>query len=357
MRNRKIYILMLCVVSILFTNTLFGQVGIGTTTPHASSVLDVTSTDKGVLFPRLTTAQRDAITSPAEGLTIYNTSESCIQFNRSTNGSHDWYSLCSGAVSLTPAEIFAELTTNMSTITSSRYLTADNTEPEVAGSGRVGFGISNVFVDWNADGFDQGGWIFIDQPLVTDISSSNLLPYTTGAGSTGGSVSTHSLLGGEEYFTNFSTTRKLFSFYAKTPNNTSVKFVSDTGIDGNSDPSISGSATSTNGNWHMYYQSVDRNSTTNDAFITHIFFVKESESSNVTFEVYNTNLGSTIGDQTTTTDDYSGIIKWTSAGDVNEVYGFILVLGSGDTAAGPKATVSELFTIADEIATDVLPNN
>ncbi|MDO7852657.1 beta strand repeat-containing protein, partial [Hymenobacter convexus] len=50
-----------------------GSVGIGTTTPNASAALDVSSTSKGLLPPRLTVAQRDAIASPAAGLTIYNT--------------------------------------------------------------------------------------------------------------------------------------------------------------------------------------------------------------------------------------------------------------------------------------------
>ena len=50
-----------------------GAVGIGTTAPDASAVLDLTSTTKGLLPPRLSQAQRDAIASPAAGLTIYNT--------------------------------------------------------------------------------------------------------------------------------------------------------------------------------------------------------------------------------------------------------------------------------------------
>lgn len=50
-----------------------GNVGIGTSTPNASAILDITSTDKGVLFPRLTTAQRNAIANPPTGLIIYNT--------------------------------------------------------------------------------------------------------------------------------------------------------------------------------------------------------------------------------------------------------------------------------------------
>ena len=48
------------------------QVGIGITTPAASAQLDVSSTTKGFLPPRMTQAERDLIT-PAEGLMIYNT--------------------------------------------------------------------------------------------------------------------------------------------------------------------------------------------------------------------------------------------------------------------------------------------
>jgi hypothetical protein len=55
----------------LTTSTDF--VGIGTASPAATSALDITSTTKGILIPRMTTAQRDAITTPATGLQIYNT--------------------------------------------------------------------------------------------------------------------------------------------------------------------------------------------------------------------------------------------------------------------------------------------
>ncbi|MFD2035313.1 hypothetical protein ACFSKL_10950 [Belliella marina] len=49
------------------------QTGIRTHTPHPSAVLDLQSTDKGVLSPRLSTAQKDAIVDPAEGLVVYDT--------------------------------------------------------------------------------------------------------------------------------------------------------------------------------------------------------------------------------------------------------------------------------------------
>src|SRR5215471_17425590 len=50
-----------------------GPAGIGTTSPNPSSLLEVVSTSKGVLIPRMTLTQRNAIASPATGLLIYQT--------------------------------------------------------------------------------------------------------------------------------------------------------------------------------------------------------------------------------------------------------------------------------------------
>jgi cell division septum initiation protein DivIVA len=50
-----------------------GRVGIGTAVPHASSIVDIFSTSRGLLIPRLTTLQRNAIVGPAAGLLIFQT--------------------------------------------------------------------------------------------------------------------------------------------------------------------------------------------------------------------------------------------------------------------------------------------
>lgn len=62
-------------IAFLFTIPVvsFAQIGIGTTTPNASAELDITSTTKGLLVPRMTLAQRNAIVGPAAGLLIYQT--------------------------------------------------------------------------------------------------------------------------------------------------------------------------------------------------------------------------------------------------------------------------------------------
>jgi len=57
--------------AVLLTATTYAQVGIGTTTPDASSALDITSITKGLLIPRMTKTQRDEISSPETGLMIY----------------------------------------------------------------------------------------------------------------------------------------------------------------------------------------------------------------------------------------------------------------------------------------------
>jgi hypothetical protein len=61
-----------------------GNVGIGTASPNASAILHLSSTTKGFLPPILTTAQRDAISSPAEGLMVYNATTNKLNFYNGT---------------------------------------------------------------------------------------------------------------------------------------------------------------------------------------------------------------------------------------------------------------------------------
>jgi uncharacterized protein (TIGR02145 family) len=68
----------------LVSLTSQAQVGIGTNSPDASAQLELVSTTKGFLPPRMTTTQRNAITSPATGLVIFNTSTNSLEFKTST---------------------------------------------------------------------------------------------------------------------------------------------------------------------------------------------------------------------------------------------------------------------------------
>jgi hypothetical protein len=69
------------------------NVGIGTTSPDQSAMLDVVSSDKGLLVPRVSTAQRLAILNPANSLLVFDTNVGCF-FYWSQNAAQ-WESLCS----------------------------------------------------------------------------------------------------------------------------------------------------------------------------------------------------------------------------------------------------------------------
>ncbi|PHS10031.1 MAG: hypothetical protein COA88_03100 [Kordia sp.] len=76
MKNKILLLLVLC------SMLLNAQVGINTTSPDASSVLDVVSTDKGILIPRMVTSQRIGINTPAKGLLVFdNTTNSFWYYN------------------------------------------------------------------------------------------------------------------------------------------------------------------------------------------------------------------------------------------------------------------------------------
>lgn len=74
---------------------VFGQVGIGTSTPNSSAALELSSTDKGFLPPRMTAAQRAAITTPATGLMVYQTDGTAglyVYTGSAWINQADWYS-------------------------------------------------------------------------------------------------------------------------------------------------------------------------------------------------------------------------------------------------------------------------
>lgn len=64
-------------VLLMISVSSYSQVGIGTTSPHSSSILDLTSTDKAFLLPRV--ADTTAIATPTNGMLIYSTSQKCFK--------------------------------------------------------------------------------------------------------------------------------------------------------------------------------------------------------------------------------------------------------------------------------------
>jgi hypothetical protein len=73
MKIKLIFLISLFILSIFNYQNLFaqGNVGIGTTTPHNCAILDIESTSKGLLIPRMTTLDRLKITDLYHGLLVY----------------------------------------------------------------------------------------------------------------------------------------------------------------------------------------------------------------------------------------------------------------------------------------------
>ncbi|HAI19772.1 MAG TPA: hypothetical protein DCM10_18160, partial [Xanthomarina gelatinilytica] len=137
----------------LLSANIYSQVGIGTLTPNASAMLDVESTTKGLLTPRMTSAERTAISNPANGLLVYDTTENAFYFYKSATWTkldskvRDNYKLIKSA-----ADLSAELTAGGG----SKYLLNSNTLYEINGTINLAYpiDINNAYVmglDTNED--------------------------------------------------------------------------------------------------------------------------------------------------------------------------------------------------------------
>lgn len=127
---------LLLLVTVTFTQA---QVGVGTTTPHASAKLEVSSTTQGFLPPRMTTAQRNTISSPATGLIIFNTTSNVL--NIYFSGA--WYQLSSSVV---PGSI-------------TTLVTASPTNNGSLSSGTAASGVSSVVSYTGGNGESHAGQI------------------------------------------------------------------------------------------------------------------------------------------------------------------------------------------------------
>ena len=119
--KKLVFILPGLLLAAVAANAQSQNVGIGTISPDASAQLDVSSTTKGLLPPRMTTAQRNAIVNPAAGLVIYNTTTGSLEVNTGTMASPVWTASKAGS---TPA---TTLTSSSTPAGSSVGQTAYNT--------------------------------------------------------------------------------------------------------------------------------------------------------------------------------------------------------------------------------------
>jgi hypothetical protein len=98
--NAVIFTVLTSITVLLSGNISAQNVGINTNTPNASAMLDVVSTNSGMLIPRMTMVQRDAIVSPATSLLIYQTDNTPgFYYNSGTPAAPVWIMIGSGGAS------------------------------------------------------------------------------------------------------------------------------------------------------------------------------------------------------------------------------------------------------------------
>ena len=93
MKMNSFYHIVLLATCIVVSESTIAQnnVGIGTNTPDPSAIVDMSASDKGMLVPRMTSAQRTAIVNPAEALMVYDTDVECYFYFKLSTG---WLNLC-----------------------------------------------------------------------------------------------------------------------------------------------------------------------------------------------------------------------------------------------------------------------
>lgn len=172
---------------LFFTSISHAQIGIGNTSPDASSMLDITSADKGFLAPRMTTAQRTAITTPANSLLVYDTTlKSFYFYDGSTTA---WVKINSSANERNNFKLVksvADLAPELAAGGGAKYLLTSNTYYEINGTISLAFPIdlNNAYLS----GLD---------------ANEDVLLRTSGtlfSGTTGGSIRNVTLTGGGTAF-------------------------------------------------------------------------------------------------------------------------------------------------------------
>ncbi|MFH7001997.1 autotransporter outer membrane beta-barrel domain-containing protein [Flavobacterium bizetiae] len=182
LQNHKTFLLLFF---FLVTLTANAQIGIGTTTPDATSILDITSTTKGMLAPRMTTVQRNAITTPAQGLLVYDTDLKLFYYYSTPSG---WLPLLNSSVGRTNFK---------------RVKSAADLAPELAAGGSVYQLSSNTLYEINGT-ITLAAPINLNDAYVTGIDTNeDILLYPGGTifqGTTGGSIRNVTLRGASRAF-------------------------------------------------------------------------------------------------------------------------------------------------------------
>ena len=145
----------LTIFLLLLATYSFAQTGIGTSTPHASAKLDVTSTNKGFLPPRVTltgTSDVTTIPGPAEGLLVYNLGSVGLQAGYYYWNGANWATIATGitAGNAVVASDLVKLYQETYSTTSGKASSSTGYSFTVPASGRYEFNFNCT--GWNSNG-------------------------------------------------------------------------------------------------------------------------------------------------------------------------------------------------------------
>jgi len=171
----------------LFVEQGTGNVGIGTAEPNASSLLEMNSTTKGFLPPRMTTAQRNAIAAPAAGLLVFNTSTGRLNY-------YDGAQWVSGAGGTTATARLAEDTAISTPVWGPEVTLLTLNFTSTGGTVQV---IGKLFLYSGGPGYNGRASLYVDGGTRVDYTGFS----TAGGGQTGYLSWTGSLAAGNHTFT------------------------------------------------------------------------------------------------------------------------------------------------------------
>jgi hypothetical protein len=137
-KMKNYFIILLLIISV--SGNSIAQIGIGTSSPNSSAILDLSSSTKGLLIPRMTTQEQSELENPAIGLIVYNTTTSQIETNK---GNGFGASLWTGA---TTSGTTASIGTNNSQLATTAFVMA-NTGGSYASVNSIIPTISNSMTD------------------------------------------------------------------------------------------------------------------------------------------------------------------------------------------------------------------
>ncbi|MEM4134509.1 MAG: hypothetical protein QXV73_04865 [Candidatus Micrarchaeia archaeon] len=161
-----------------------GRIGINTISPHSSALLELSSTNKGFLAPRMNQTQRDAISSPATGLLIFNITTNKFNVYDGTNwseigGNTLWSSLLDPTANLTLNHSTYTTTFN-SSVTTGTFFTI-NANSLTSGKG--------LYLSSTSTGLNTGSLLSIDwSPSSATSASGDLVKINIGSNGDVGNI-------------------------------------------------------------------------------------------------------------------------------------------------------------------------